>query len=95
MFEFFDAYENREGVVPVMASDDIKKVIDKYGTSHILKTGIGFVKGRKKYTVFYAAIYDLKTGKMVYLKQEIFRGKPNKDLVNTKMYQMFYELKNG
>jgi hypothetical protein len=94
MYEHFDGYENRDGV-PVLATDDIKRVTAKYGTTHILKTGIGFVKGRKRYAIFYAAIYDLRNGKMVYLKQEVFRGKPNKDLINAKMYQMFYELKNG
>jgi hypothetical protein len=53
------------------------------------------VKNKKKYTVFYAAIYNLSNGKLVYLKQEVFRGKPNNDLVHAKMYQMFYELKKG
>lgn len=94
-FERLDAYQYSSSSVPVFASDEIKNITAKYGTTHILKTGIGYVKGRKKYTVFYAAIYDLKSNKMVYLKQEVFRGKPNKDLVNTKMYQLFYEIKNG
>ena len=95
MYERFDAHENTYGVVPIFNTDEIKKIAAKYGTSHILKTGIGFVKGKRKYTVFYAAIYDLKTSKMVYLKQEVFRGKPTKDLINAKMYQLFHELKNG
>ncbi len=95
MYERFDAHENTYGAVPIFSIDEIKKITSKYGTTHILKTGIGFIKGKKKYTVFYAAIYDLRTNKMVYLKQEVFRGKPNKDLINAKVYQMFYELKNG
>lgn len=93
--ERLDGYENNSSSVPIFGTDEINKVTAKYGTTHILKTGIGFVKGKRKYTVFYAAVYDLKTNKMVYIKQEVFRGKPNKDLVNAKMYQLFYELKNG
>ncbi len=95
MYERFDAYQNTSSSIPIFGTDEIKDITKKYGTTHILKTGIGYVKGRKKYTVFYAAIYDLKTNKMVYLKQEVFKGKPTKDLINTKMYQLFYELKNG
>jgi hypothetical protein len=95
MYENFDGYDNHAGTVPVMNTNDIDKVIAKYGTQYILKTGIGYVKSRKKYTVFYAAIYNLKNGKLVYLKQEVFRGKPNKDLIHSKMYQMFYELRKG
>jgi hypothetical protein len=95
IYERFDGYENSNGSIPIFGTDEIKDIIKKYGTTHILKTGIGYVKGKRKYTVFYAAIYDLKTNKMVYLKQEVFKGKPNKDLINAKMYQMFYELKNG
>ena len=95
IYERFDGYENSNGSIPIFGTDGIKDIIKKYGTTHILKTGIGYVKGKRKYTVIYAAIYDLKTNKMVYLKQEVFKGKPNKDLINAKMYQMFYELKNG
>jgi hypothetical protein len=95
IYERFDGYENANSSIPILGTDEIKDITKKYGTTHILKTGIGFVKGKRKYTVFYAAIYDLKTNKMVYLKQEVFRGKPNKDMINAKMYQMFYELKNG
>lgn len=95
IYERFDGYEYSGSAVPILGTDEINDIVKKYGTTHILKTGIGYVKGRKKYTVFYAAIYDLKTNKMVYLKQEIFKGKPNKDLINAKMYQMFYEVKNG
>ncbi len=94
-FERLDGYENTNSSVPVFGTDDIKNITAKYGTTYILKTGIGFVKGKRKYTVFYAAVYDLKTNRMVYLKQEVFKGKPNKDLINAKMYQMLYELKNG
>lgn len=95
IYERFDGYENSSSSIPILGTDEIKDITKKYGTTHILKTGIGYVKGKRKYTVFYAAIYDLKTNKMVYLKQEVFKGKPNKDLIHTKMYQLFYELKNG
>lgn len=95
IYERFDAYENSKSSVPILGTDEIRDITKKYGTTHILKTGIGYVKGKKKYTVFYAAIYDMRTNKMVYLKQEVFKGKPNKDLINAKMYQLFYELKNG
>jgi hypothetical protein len=95
MYERFDSDQYTSGIVPIFATDDIKNVISKYGTTYILKTGIGYVKGRKKYTVFYAAVYDLKTNKMVYIKQEIFKGKPNRDLIHAKMYQMFFEIKSG
>ena len=95
MYERFDAQDNTYGAVPIFSIDDIKKITAKYGTTHILKTGIGYIKGKTKYTVFYAAIYDLRANKLVYLKQEVFKGKPNKDLINAKVYQMFYELKNG
>ncbi len=95
IYERFDGYENNNSSIPIFGTDEIKDITKKYATTYILKTGIGYVKGKRKYTVFYAAIYDLRTNKMVYLKQEVFKGKPKKDLINAKMYQMFYELKNG
>ncbi|MGZ4037407.1 MAG: hypothetical protein ACXVPQ_06230, partial [Bacteroidia bacterium] len=51
------------------------------------------INWRKKRTYFYSFIYDLETGEQVYKKYEGFSGADHMDLLNAKVYQVFYELK--
>ncbi len=93
IYEKVDGSDNTHA--PIFNTNDINKIISKYGTQYILKTGIVSVKGTKTAAACYGALYDLKKNKVVYMKQEIIRGKATKDFVNAKIYQMFYELKTG
>lgn len=93
LYEKVDGSDNSHA--PIFNTNDIDKIIAKYGTQYILKTGIVSVKGKKRAAACYGALYDLKKNKVVYMKQEIFRGKASKDFVNAKVFQMFYELKTG
>jgi hypothetical protein len=95
LYERIDGMDNMKENLPIMNTDEVDNVIAKYGTSYVLKTGIATIKGKKKYTILYSALYDLKTGKRVYLKQEILKAKPAKDMLSAKVYQLFYELKRG
>lgn len=80
----------------ILNTDDIDKVIAKYGTRYVLKTGVAMVKREsgKKRTYFYGFLFDLKTNELIYRKYENFRSKDKQDLVNAKTYQMLYELKH-
>ncbi len=50
-------------------------------------------KGRKA-TYYYAFVYDVLSNEMIYKKQEVFKGKDTRDLVNAKAYQTLFELRN-
>ena len=90
--EKFDATTNSK--VPIF-NIDINSLIKKYSTQYVLKTGIVYYKSKRgrKATYYYAFVYDLVNNEMIYKKQEVFRGKDTKDLVNAKVYQTLFELK--
>jgi hypothetical protein len=80
----------------ILNTDEIGKVMSKYGTHYVFKTGMAYVvneKGSKKTYVF-GFLFDLKKNTMVYRKYEIFSTRDRKDLVHAKLYQMVYELKH-
>lgn len=93
--EKFDADNSDKNFI--LNTNEINNVIEKYGTQYVLKTGIINYKSKsgRKRTYFYSFIYDIKNNDMVYKKQETFRDKDSKDLVNAKVYQTFYELKHS
>jgi hypothetical protein len=95
LYERIDGLDNMKENLPILNTDEVDAVISKYGTSYVLKTGIATIKGGKRYTILYSALYDLKTNRRVYVKQEILKAKPSKDMLNAKVYQLFYELKRG
>ncbi len=90
--EKFDANDADRN--PIFNTDDIDKVIAKYGTQYVMKTGIVNYRGGRKglTTYYYSFIYDIKNNEMVYKKYEAFHGKASKDLINAKVYQSFFEL---
>lgn len=91
--EKFDATSNSKN--PIFNTNDINTLIKKYATQYVLKTGIVNYKSKRgrKATYYYAFVYDLVNNEMIYKKQEIFKGKDTKDLVNAKVYQTLFELK--
>lgn len=93
-YEKFDGDRNSDDV-PIFNTDEINKLITKYGTPYVMKTGVITLKGGRKRTWFYTSIIDLKTNREVYKLYELFGEKDNKDLVNAKVYQAFFELKHG
>lgn len=82
---------------PIFNTDDIDKVIAKYGTQYVMKTGIVNYRGAGKglTTYYYNFIYDIKNNEMVYKKYEAFHGRANKDLINAKVYQSFFEISHA
>jgi hypothetical protein len=79
----------------IFCTDEIDDLIDRYNTRYILKNGVvSEKKDGLNRTYFFAYVFDLKSGKVIYKKTEKFRGKDRRDLVNAKAYQMIYELKN-
>ncbi|MGZ4087553.1 MAG: M48 family metallopeptidase [Bacteroidia bacterium] len=93
---FSERFDGRDGDKNmVLSTDEIENVMAKYGTHYVLRTGIinYRINWRKKRTYFYSFIYDLKTGEQVYKKYEGFSGADHMDLLNAKVYQVFYELK--
>lgn len=93
-YEKFDA-ESGSGNA-ILNTNEIDQIISKYKTHYVLKTGVvnyRSAKGRK-YTYHYVFIYDLVANKMVYKRQETFKGKDRRDLVNAKAYQTVYSLKH-
>jgi hypothetical protein len=91
-----DGSDNEKNRVPVFSVDNINSVTEKYGTSHVLKTGFVILK-QKRFNgyVFYTVIYDFKQNKEVYVQQEFFRGVPSKSEAENKICNLFYELKTG
>lgn len=92
--EKFDSKYNKTNLV--LNTNEIDDIIKKYGTGYVLKTGFVNYKSRRgrKFTYHYVFLYDLVANKMVYKKQETFRGKDTRDLVNAKAYQTIYSIKH-
>lgn len=95
LIECSDADENEESKVPIFNTDELQDVIDRYGTSHVLRTGFIIFNSKVKEYVFFSVIYDLKQNRQVYIKQELFKGKPSKNDVQNKICALFDELKTG
>lgn len=93
--EKFDGSERDAN--PILNTNEIDKIIAKYGTQYVLKSGIISykLKGTRKRTYYYGFIYDLKKNEMIYRKYEIFRDNDAQDLIYGKIYQTFYELKHS
>lgn len=80
---------------PILNTNEINRVIEKYGTRYVLKTGVATVvtvSGKKK-TYFYGFLFDIKNNELVYRKYDYFKTKDRTDLINAKTYQLLYELK--
>ena len=90
--EKFDS--NIENKNPIFNTDEIDKIIEKYGTHYVMKTGVVNYKGlsQRMQTYYYSFVYDIKNNSMVYKKFEVFNGNARRDLINSKVYQTFYEL---
>jgi hypothetical protein len=41
----------------------------------------------------YGFLFDIKNNELVYKKYDYFRVKDRKDLINSKTYQLLYEIK--
>ncbi|MBC7695532.1 MAG: M48 family metalloprotease [Burkholderiales bacterium] len=95
LYERMDGRDNEKSRVPVFSADEIKNIIDTYGTSHVLKTGFVVIEGKKKQYVFYSVIYDLKENREVYINQILIDGRPSKSEAESKICSLFNELKNG
>ncbi len=93
-YEKFDATSGSRN--PILNTDEIGNMIKKYATPYVLKTGVVSYKSRRgrKFTYYYVFLYDLVNNEMIYKKQEVFKGKDTKDLVNAKAYQTLYELRH-
>jgi hypothetical protein len=91
---FDEKFDSDKEKALILNTDDIDKVISKYGTRYVLKTGIATVTTRSggKRTFFYGFLFDIKTNELLYRKYEYFKTKDRQDLVNTKTYQMLFEL---
>ncbi len=93
--EKFDADDDDKN--PILNTNEIDRVIEKYGTQYVLKIGIVNYRAKSgiKRTYYYSYIYDIKNNEVVYKRYVIFRDKDTKDLINAKVYQTFYELKHS
>jgi hypothetical protein len=92
-YEKFDATSNSKN--PIFNTDEINTLIRKYSTKYVLKTGVVSYRSKRgrKATYYYVFLYDMVNNEMIYKKQEVFKGKDTRDLVNAKAYQTLFELK--
>lgn len=91
--ERFDS-DVKNGVI--LNTDEIDKVIAKYGSPYVLHTGIAAVideAGRKR-SYFYGYLFDLQKNKLVYRRLESFHRLDRVDLMHAKTYQLIYDLKH-
>jgi len=91
--EKFDAASNTN--TAIFNTDEINSIVKKYATQYVLRTGLISYKSKhgRKATYYYAYVFDILNNEMIYKKQEVFKGKDTKDLVNAKVYQTLFELK--
>lgn len=93
--EKFDADDKAK--YPIFNTNEIDRVIEKYGTQYVMKIGIVNYRSKTgvKRTYYYGFIYDIKDNDVVYKRYVIYRDKDTKDLINAKVYQTFHELKHS
>ncbi len=93
--EKFDADDKAK--YPIFNTNEIDRVIEKYGTQYVMKIGIVNYRSKSgvKRTYYYGFIYDIKDNDVVYKRYVIYRDKDTKDLINAKVYQTFHELKHS
>jgi hypothetical protein len=95
LYECSDGDDNEKLKVPVFNTDEITDVVNRYGTSHVLRTGFLVLKGKVKEYVFYSVIYDLNENRQVFVSQEVFKGRPSGSEMQSRLNSLFNELKNG
>jgi len=95
LYECSDGDDNEKLKVPVFGTDELSDLVNRYGTSHVLRTGFLILSGKVKEYVFYSVIYDLKENRQVYVSQETIKGKPTHGDMMSKLSSLFNELKNG
>jgi beta-barrel assembly-enhancing protease len=92
LYECSDGDDNEKLKVPIFSTNEITDLVNRYGTSHVLRTG--FLVLRKEY-VFFSVIYDLRENRQVYISQEVFKGKPSDSEIRSRLSGLFHDLKNG
>lgn len=95
IYERADGHDNDKSRVPVFNTDEVQRLVKKYGTSYVLRTGVFVYKLKKTETFFYSLVYDLIGNKLVYLKSETIKGQPSNATVNSMVCEVFRELKTG
>ena len=92
--EKLDADEEDRG--PILNTNEIEKIIEKYGTQYVMKIGVVNYRPEKEswFMYYYSYVYDIKTNEIVHKRTMTFKGKDNVSMVNNKVYETFYELKH-
>lgn len=93
---FNEKWDSDKEEFKILNTDDIDDLIKKYGTQLVLRTVIvteANTGGRKR-TYVSSALFDINRNETVYAREDRFRTRDRRDLVNAKTYQMLFELKH-
>src|SRR6185436_18093590 len=72
---FEEKFDVDKDGAPIFNTNEIGKVITKYGTQYVLKTGVATIvtiTGKKR-TYFYGYLFDLKSNSVIYKRYDYFK----------------------
>lgn len=70
----------------IVGSDDIKTLIEKYGTKYLAWTGIYNEKGKKSHNTYFFILFNLENGEVMKYETRYTKSKDNTDLVTSFVY---------
>ena len=82
--ERFKNGENAEEMV--VGVDDIKSIIEKYGTKYLCWSGIYNEKGRKSHNTYFFILFNLESGEVLKYETRYTKSKDHNDLITSFVY---------
>ena len=70
----------------IVGSDEIKTLIEKYGTKYLAWTGIYNEKGKKSHNTYFFILFNLENGEVMKYETRYTKSKDNTDLVTSFVY---------
>lgn len=88
--------QNRFGgnlLMPGFDQEATDKLIEKYGTSHMLFTGIISLKNNSTHWMYWSILFNLEDGRYQIIKEDYFRQKDTKTMLNSHIFDSFFQIK--
>ena len=88
--------QNRFGgnlLMPGFNQGYTNQLIKKYGTPHLLFTGIVSIKRSRTHWIYWSVLFDLRDGRYQIIKEDYYRQKDTKNILNAHIFDTFFQIK--
>jgi len=89
--------QNRFGsnlLMPSFNQAKADQLIKKYGTRYLLSTGVVSLKRNKTHWIYWATLFDLKTGRYTVIKEDYYRQPDTRTNLNAHIFDAFFQIKS-